>query len=83
MSWLFTSDGQSTETSASALPMNIQDLFPLAVIKSEPKSTGSRVFISDCFMVNPVNYTLTCKSQLFNTLSTPDGILFRKKKKVN
>ena len=54
MSWLFTSGGQSTETSASALPMNIQGLFPLAAVKAEPKSTGSRVFISDCFMVNPV-----------------------------
>ena len=80
MGWLFASDGQSTETSASALPVNNQGLFPLAVLKSEPKSTGSRVFISDCFLVNPVNYILTCKSQLFNTLSTPDVILFWKKK---
>ena len=32
MSWLFTSGGQSTETSASVLPMNIQDWFPLGSI---------------------------------------------------
>ena len=33
MSWLFTSDGQSIRTSASAsvLPMNIQDWFPLGL----------------------------------------------------
>ena len=30
-SWLFTSDGQSIQASASALPMNIQDWFPLGL----------------------------------------------------
>ena len=29
MSWLFTSDGQSIRASASVIPMNIQDWFPL------------------------------------------------------
>ena len=32
MSWLFASDGQSIGASASALPMNIQDWFPLGLI---------------------------------------------------
>ena len=32
MSWLFTSGGQSIGTSASVLPMNIQDWFPLGLI---------------------------------------------------
>ena len=48
MSWLFTSGGQSTEASASAsvLPMNIQDWFPLgwtALISWQSKGS-SRVF---------------------------------------
>ena len=29
VSWLFTSGGQSSEASASVLPMNVQDWFPL------------------------------------------------------
>ena len=31
MSWLFTSDGQTTGTSASVFPMNIQGWFPLGL----------------------------------------------------
>ena len=35
-SWLFTSSGQSTEASASALPMTIQGWFPLGLISLIP-----------------------------------------------
>ena len=48
MSWLFPSDSQSIEASASALLMNIQDWFPLALtafISLLPKGL-SRVFSS-------------------------------------
>ena len=42
MSWLFASGGQSTGASASAtfLPMNIQDSFPLGLTGWSPCSTG-------------------------------------------
>ena len=46
MSWLFASDGQSIGASASVLPMNIQNLFPLrltGLISLESKGL-SRVF---------------------------------------
>ena len=46
MSWLFASGGQSTRASASILPMNIQDWFPLGLTGLiSLKSKGlSRVF---------------------------------------
>ena len=48
MSWLLPSGGQSIETSASVLPMNIQDWFPLGLTDLIPLlSKGlSRVFFS-------------------------------------
>ena len=45
MSWLFASGGQSIETSASVLPISIQDWFPLGLTGLILQSKGlSRVF---------------------------------------
>ena len=53
MSWLFTSDGQSTGVSASAtvLPMNVQDWFPLGLtgLTSLLSKGLSRVFSNTQF----------------------------------
>ena len=48
MSWLFTSGGQSTGTSASVLPMIMQDWFPLGLngLNSWQSKGVSRVFFS-------------------------------------
>ena len=47
ISWLFTSGGQSIGASASVLPMNIQDLFPVELTGLISLSKGlSRVFSS-------------------------------------
>ena len=49
MSWLFTSGGQSIGASASVLPMNIQDWFPLeltSLISLQLKGLSSHVLIS-------------------------------------
>ena len=63
VSWLFPSGGQSTEVSASAsvLPMNIQDWFPLEMTGLILLSKGlSRVFSS----------TVIWKPQFFSTQSS-------------
>ena len=59
MSWLFTSGGQSIGASASVLPMNIQDWFPLGLtgLISLVSKGLSRVFFS----------TTVQKHQFFNT----------------
>ena len=66
VSWLFTSDGQSTGASASVLPMNIQGWFPLGLIGliSLLSKGLSRIFSS----------TTTWKHQLFGAQTSNSHI---------
>ena len=64
MGWLFASGGPSIGASASSLPVNIQDLFPLGLnsLNSLQSKGLSRVFSSTMFVSKVI-------SLLFNMLS--------------
>ena len=72
MSWLFTSDGQNIGVSASAtvLPMNVQDWFPLGLTDLILLSKGlSRVF--SCVVGRTQSCSILCDPMDWSTAGLP------------